>query len=176
MTSVLGSLSFERRLHLAAMSWYGCVSQWGTFCSQLAGKLVVKLAQDFPGLMDGSASWQKQKLFHWKLALCDLTLVLESSSHKPLTQPQLKSLTFIGNWKRECGGLNEKCPCKLVYLDTLHTYIWVMDLFGKVMEPLGGGVWLEEVLHCGQAAGFYNLVPLPDLVQLLAPATMLILL
>lgn len=41
-------------------------------------------------------------------------------------------------------------PCKLVCLDTLCQYIWVRELFGKAMQPLGGGVWLEEVLHCGQ--------------------------
>lgn len=61
--------------------------------------------------------------------------------------------------KDSCSGLNKKCPAlpcpKLGYLNIGSL---VHLLFEKVMEPLGGGVLLEEVRHWGR--DFPSVLPL----------------
>ena len=44
---------------------------------------------------------------------------------------------------RRCGGLNENCPQRLMYLNT-----W-SPVGGNIWEGLGGVVLLEEVCHWG---------------------------
>ena len=42
----------------------------------------------------------------------------------------------------------------------------LVALFGKIMEPLGGGALLEEVWLWGQTLWFYSLACLPDFVSI----------
>lgn len=41
----------------------------------------------------------------------------------------------------------------------------LVELFGKVLEPLGGGTLLEEVHRWGQALSVFELVPLYFLME-----------
>lgn len=65
---------------------------------------------------------------------------------------QLKALA-------ECG-LNEMFPLSL-YIWTIA--LWLMVLFEKILEPVGGRTLLEEIHHWGQTLRFYRCVALPVL-------------
>lgn len=88
----------------------------------------MKLAQDFPGHIDSSAFWQKQRLPHQKLSLYGLSLVLEGGDQLSTTSNSTPAkVLHLQRPGRNCNSLKINGPCRFVYLNT-----W---------SPDGGDVW-----------------------------------